>query len=307
MKKINYYYARGVGKFLNMTEYIMKAIVPTKSKGLVKKLNVKYGPNKGQVYDVFYTPSTSSKRRPIFFYIHGGGFVSGTLSLRRPYCCELARQGYFVVNIDYRPAPITHFPHQFDDIFKVIDIIFDRSYEYSLDTSKVVVGGESAGAYFAAYIGAMSKDKSLLLKNSIDFQHINDFNVSATVLINGAYVAEDIVKTKTPFTKTFIKAFLDASSKDLKDSNNFNQKEFCPFNYIDRDFPPSVVLRGKYDVFDKGSVKLLQVLKGKGIQHSVFIAKGFAGLHAVVVAPIFRYSKKALKFTMDKLDEYLKV
>ena len=307
MKKFDYYYARGVGKFLNATECLMKTIVPTKGKGVVKKLNISYGSQKGQVMDIFYTPSTASKKRPIFFYIHGGGFVSGKTLMRRPYCVNLAKQGFFVVNLDYRPAPIAHFPNQFNDIFNVVDYIFDRAYEYNLDTSNIVVGGESAGAYFSVYLSAMVCDKNLIFKNNIDFRHINEFNVSATVLINGAYVAEDIIKTKSPFCKTFIKAFLDLERVDLKDSAKFEQKDFCPFKYIDSNFPPTIVIRGKYDVFDKGSAKIIQVLENKNIKHSVFVAKGFAGLHAVTVAPIFRYSKKAFAFTMDKLKEYLDI
>ena len=42
--------------------------------------------------------------------------------------------------------------------------------EYNLDISRIVIGGESAGAYFSSYIAAMTKDKSLYLQNNIDFR-----------------------------------------------------------------------------------------------------------------------------------------
>lgn len=307
MKKYDYLCARCVGKFLNGTEWLMKTIVPTKSKGLKKQLNISYGAHKNQRMDFFYLPQVSSEKRPIFFYIHGGGFVSGLTSMRRPFCAQMAKQGYFVVNIDYRPAPIIHFPEHFNDIFKAIDFVLDASEEYNLDTSQIVIGGESAGAYFSSYIAAMTKDENLYLQNNIDFRRKNDFNLSAVVLINGAYKSADIIKVKSAFSKTFIKAFFDFDRAGLRDSNILNENKLhCPLNFIESNFPPTIVIRGKYDIFDLGSKSIIEVFEEKNVQHLVFLAKGLAGLHAGTIAMNFRYSKKALKFITEKLKDYIK-
>lgn len=305
MNKYDYFCARCVGKFLNGTEWIMKTLVPTKSKGLAKQLNVSYGAAKNQRLDLFYIPEISDKKRPIFFYIHGGGFVSGITALRRPFCAEMAKQGYFVVNIDYRPAPIIHFPEQFNDIFKAIDFVLDKSEEYNLDTSEIVVGGESAGAYFSSYIAAMTVDKSLYSQNNIDFRRKNEFKLSSVVLINGAFKSVDVLKVKAAFSRTFIKAFYDFKRANLKDKEILNENKLhCPFNFIDSSFPPSIVIRGKYDIFDSGSSKLIEIFEKQNVNHRVFLSKGLAGLHAGTIVMNFRYSKKALKFITEKMIEF---
>lgn len=307
MKKFDYLCARCVGKFLNGTEWLMKTTVPTKSKGLKKQLNISYGEHKNQRMDFFYLPQVSDEKRPIFFYIHGGGFVSGLTSMRRPFCAQMAKQGYFVVNIDYRPAPLIHFPEHFNDIFKAVDFVLERGEEYNLDISRIVIGGESAGAYFSSYIAAMTKDKSLYLQNNIDFRWKNEFNLSAVVLINGAYKSADIIKVKSAFSKTFIKAFFDFNRAGLRDSNILNENKLhCPLNFIDSNFPPTVVIRGKYDIFDLGSKSIIEVFEKQNVKHSVFLAKGMAGLHAGTIAMNFKYSKKALQFITEKLNGFIK-
>lgn len=305
MNKFDYYYARGVSKFLNATELMVKCFVPTKSKGLTSELDIPYGDDKNQRLDIFYDAHCGTGKRPIYFYIHGGGFISGKRCLRRPYCCNMARQGFFVVNIDYRPSPKVHFPDTFNDIFKAIDYVLEKSKEYNLDLDNIVIGGESAGAYFSTYITLMTLDKSLYEQFSIDFQHKNDFKINSVVLINGAYYIPDILNATTIFNKAFVKAFFNLTNKDLKNEQILNKKEYCPMNYIGSDFPYTIVIKGKYDVFKSGSDMAIRVFDSKGVKYSTFTAKGFVGLHAVSIAPICKNARDMQNFTALKLKENL--
>lgn len=304
MKKSDYHYACGVGKLLNAVEYMLKAIVPNNAKQLITKFDVPYGKTKQQKLDLIYSKTASSKKKPIFFYIHGGGFISGTTSLRRPYCCRMAKAGYFVVNIGYRVAPEKQFPNQFYDILEAIDFVIDRCYEYNLDPNKIVIGGESAGAYLSCYIAEMTKKKELYEQFSIDFRHKNDFDVKAAVLINGAYSAE-IARTKSPFVKTFIKSFFDLTNDDLKRDEIIFKKEFCPLLQMDSNFPHTIVVQGKHDIFGTGTKKLLHSLEDNGIKHYLYTTKGLSGLHAFAIAPIFKDAAKSQDFTIQSLDEIL--
>ena len=93
MKKFDYYYACAVGKMLTASEFLLKAVTPVNAKGLSKEYGVAYGNNKSQKIDIFYPRVTDTSKRPIMFYIHGGGFISGTTALRRTYCSTMAKQG----------------------------------------------------------------------------------------------------------------------------------------------------------------------------------------------------------------------
>lgn len=305
MEKFDYFYSLCVGKFLNGTEWLLKAFVPTHTKGVNKKLNINYGDHKNQRLDIFYSQNPSQNKKPIFFYIHGGGFVSGKIELRRNYCCRLAREGFFVVNLDYRPAPKVQFRDAFSDIFKAIDFVFDSSEKYNLDTNKIVVGGESAGAYFSTYIAAMTKQKQLYEQFNADFRHKNDFLVDSLVLINGAYNIEDIVKAKAPFKKTFVKAFFNLTNNDLKCKDIAQKKQFSPLNYIESNFPKSVVIQGKYDVFGMGTKSLIKTFDEKSVDYSLLVAKGIAGCHAVSIVPVSKNAICVQKQTIKIIKDFL--
>lgn len=292
MKKFDYYYALGVGKFLNGTEWLVKAFFPSNYKEVDKQLNLRYGKAKNQRLDIFYAAGSENVKKPIFFYIHGGGFVSGKTALRRNYCCKMAREGFFVVNIDYRTAPKVQFKDSFYDIFNAIDYVLSKSDKYNLDAQKIVVGGESAGAYFSAYIAAMTKQKELYDNFNIDFQRKNDFEVKSLVLINGAYDIANTLKAKAPFTKTFMKAFANLQSAELKDISIIQRREFSPLSYVTNDFPKAVVVQGEHDVFGHGTQLLLKVFDEVGVDYSLIVAKGIAGCHAACIIPI---SKEAVR------------
>mgnify|MGYP000127633326 FL=1 len=45
-----------------------------------------------------------SKTTPVYIDIHGGGFVYGYKDLNRNFCTNLAKQGFAVFSISYRPC-----------------------------------------------------------------------------------------------------------------------------------------------------------------------------------------------------------
>ena len=303
MDKRDYNYALVVNKFQNGLEYLANGIVHIPSKDLNKKLNIKYGEEKGQRYDLIYPQS--KEKLPIMFYIHGEGFVSGTLALRRPYCYSLAKEGFFVVNIDYRLAPKTQFPEQFNDIFKVIEMIYDKAEEYNIDTSRVAVAGESAGGYFANYLGVLSKKKELFEKLNIKFKYIEEFDVKSTLLINGIYEIKNVSAIKALNCQTFIKSFYNLSREEFKKINEINNDLFSSCTYLDSTYPPSIVLRGNHDVYDDASKQITELFDEKKVEYSTYCTKGLSGLHGFVIAPINKEGKRAFKYTTENLKRYL--
>ena len=85
------------------------------------------------------------------------------------------------------------------------------------------------------------------------------------------------------------------------------KQDFSPLSYIKNDYPPAVVIRGKYDAFDVGTKTLINVLDSAGAEYSLYRTKGIAGLHAVSIIPISRDAVRAQKFTIDKVKEYLNI
>jgi len=108
-----------------------------------------------------YAPSRD--RLPTLLYLHGGGFVVGSVDTHDALCRQLsARSGAAVVSLDYRLAPEHRFPTAADDAWAALRwLASDRSL--GLDGARLAVGGDSAGGTLAAVAALHARDEGLPL------------------------------------------------------------------------------------------------------------------------------------------------
>jgi acetyl esterase len=97
----------------------------------------------------------SSDPRPTLLYLHGGGFVYGGFEAYDAVCRYLAEQaGVQVVLVDYRLAPEHVFPAAHDDAVAAYDALVADADDLCVDTTRLAVGGDSAGGNLAADVAA---------------------------------------------------------------------------------------------------------------------------------------------------------
>jgi acetyl esterase len=105
-----------------------------------------------------YRPSESGML-PVLVYLHGGGYVLGSLDTHDRVMRLLAlKSGAAVLGVDYRLAPEHRFPAQLDETAAVLDWIDAHGASLALDRRRVALGGDSAGAHLA--LGAALQRKS---------------------------------------------------------------------------------------------------------------------------------------------------
>ena len=91
-------------------------------------------------------------RLPILLYLHGGGYVLGSIETHNRIMRELSfRSGCVVIGIDYSLSPEQKFPVALDEISCVLKWLNKRPSSnkkspYFFDTDKIVIGGDSSGA-----------------------------------------------------------------------------------------------------------------------------------------------------------------
>jgi acetyl esterase len=104
-----------------------------------------------------YAPSTEPL--PALLYLHGGGFVIGSLDTHDSLCRQLAlRSGCAVVALDYRLAPEHPFPAAWDDAAAALQALRHAPATYGIDRL-VGVGGDSAGGTLAAATALLARDR----------------------------------------------------------------------------------------------------------------------------------------------------
>ena len=79
----------------------------------------------GNMYHLLdvYVPDDAGTKLPVIIDVHGGGWMYGTKEINKCYCHHLARQGFIVVNINYRLAGKVLFKDQIRDIFSAFQWI----------------------------------------------------------------------------------------------------------------------------------------------------------------------------------------
>jgi acetyl esterase/lipase len=96
---------------------------------------------------------------PALLYIHGGGFVVGSISSEQDNAAALASVLDIVVaSVEYRLAPEHPFPAGLQDCFAALNWLSQHADELGVDPSRVGVYGQSAGGGLAAALALFCRD-----------------------------------------------------------------------------------------------------------------------------------------------------
>ncbi|MBC7414159.1 MAG: alpha/beta hydrolase [Herminiimonas sp.] len=107
-----------------------------------------------------YRPAATSAEAvlPCLVFMHGGGWMLGSLDSHDALCCHLAKQAHCcVIAIDYRLAPESPFPAGLDDCVAGYRTIVGAAAALKIDPGRIAVGGDSAGGNFAAVLALMGR------------------------------------------------------------------------------------------------------------------------------------------------------
>lgn len=101
---------------------------------------------------------------PVLLYLHGGGFVIGSLETHDSICRQLAlRSGAAVVALEYRLAPEHRFPVAVNDAWCGLTWLEQQGDAIGVDSRRLAVGGDSAGGTLAAVCAILGRDHGLPL------------------------------------------------------------------------------------------------------------------------------------------------
>lgn len=119
---------------------------------------------------VVYQPPEASEPLPCILHMHGGGYVGGSANRLEPLHRLLVEAlNCVLVSVDYRLAPEHPFPAAIDDCYASLAWVFANARELGVDTARVGVMGESAGAGLAASLALMARDRG---EYELAFQHL---------------------------------------------------------------------------------------------------------------------------------------
>jgi len=96
---------------------------------------------------------------PGLVYIHGGGWVLGSIRVYDGVCRRLAHYGRFpIVSVEYRLAPEDKFPVPFEDCFAALNWVAEHGAELGIDGGRLAVAGDSAGGNLSLAVAMAARD-----------------------------------------------------------------------------------------------------------------------------------------------------
>ncbi|MDR3263829.1 MAG: alpha/beta hydrolase [Clostridiales bacterium] len=303
--KLSLYYIRLKDKTLNIS--LRPVVAAAMSKG-VKVHKVVYGEPKSKLTasELF---TDKSAKKPVLIYIHGGGWVQGSNTIRNPYCSRIADLGFYVLNINYELAPDAPHPAQVRNIFRAVSYVFEKKDEYNLDTDSIFFGGDSAGAHLAALAAGVTVNQRLYDGFEIDFAQKDVFKVKGLIMICGVFEFVSCRHSDFPNMFLYLKAYSGYDVRELENENGFLErqdiKDMCPVTLVNPEYPPCIVLSGEKDPLRFSSDVFCDTLQNNGVKTAAFRGTGRYSLHCFPLYDGNENGKKAMKEVYAFLHEIL--
>ncbi len=106
------------------------------------------------------SPASVTDSAPCLIYIHGGGFVLPAAGYHYKNAMRYAKSvGCKVFFINYRLAPAHAHPVFFEDCYFAMRWIYDNAERLGIDSSRIGIGGDSAGATLAVGVCMMARER----------------------------------------------------------------------------------------------------------------------------------------------------
>lgn len=129
----------------------------------IHPIEVSYGPQDRQRFDVYAPPEPSKIAAPVIFWVHGGGWHWGDKSefgVIRQKVARWVPKGFVVITVNYRLLPNTPPLEQAQDIASALHEAQKQASQWGASPQHFILMGHSAGAHLLALLNAQ---KSLLV------------------------------------------------------------------------------------------------------------------------------------------------
>jgi len=110
--------------------------------------------------DIYKRRDTTGPQ-PTVVYMHGGFWAAGTKEGSVMSLMPWLEMGWNVVNVEYRLARVALAPAAVEDCLCALRFINNQAKTYDIDTSRIILTGESAGGHLALTTGIIRETAGL--------------------------------------------------------------------------------------------------------------------------------------------------
>jgi acetyl esterase len=123
-----------------------------------QRLGIRYHPGDRDAFLDIYTPHGVTDRLPTIVWTHGGAWLSGARRDYAGYFRRLAAAGFTVAAPGYSLAPDHRYPRALHQLNDAHAHLLAHAAEFNVDTDRIVLAGDSAGAQLSAQLATAVTD-----------------------------------------------------------------------------------------------------------------------------------------------------
>lgn len=212
---------------------------------------------------IYRPQNTENEILPALIYFHGGGFVLGGIKSHDKMLAQLCSQSKIVIiSVAYRLAPETMFPGAVEDAQESTDWIAKNAIHLNIDSTKIAIGGDSAGANLATVYCHLNRERR-------DFTPYFQILIYPSIIGNDTSVSRKLFSENLLLTKEVLKWF----HQQYIGKNQENDPRFNVMNSTDfSNLPPAYILTGGFDPLrDEGQLYARKLAEsGVPVKHSCY-------------------------------------
>lgn len=181
---------------------LFKLLVPPVPKNVQVKDYETTGIDGNKILLRWYEREGTPKGGPAVLYLHGGGYIAGTVSLvDGGVAAYVDATGVPFLSVEYRLAPETEYPGNVADAHAGLLWLHEHASELGIDDQRLAVMGESAGGGLAAALTHYNIEKKgpAIAKQILIYPMLDDRNLGEHPHI-GEFAIWTPVDNKTGWT-----------------------------------------------------------------------------------------------------------
>jgi len=227
-------------------------------------------PDAPTAYLDIYTPDgTGAKPRPMILWVHGGGFISGSAATIADYAILLAHAGYTVASLDYSLAPGSRYPVPMLQDNAALRYLRSNASRLGGDPTRIVLGGDSAGAQITSQLAAVQTDPALARSMGLTAA-VPPAALRGVVLFCGIYDMSTVGGSGFPAMRTYLWAY--TGTRDWTSYPEINQ--MSTVLHITAQYPPTFLSDGDADPFRFQEAELASALKRSAVPLTTLLWNG---------------------------------
>ena len=239
----------------------------TSNKDAITFLDVPYGNDPQQKYDIFLPENASINSTKVLIYIHGGGWTNGDKANAKKLISHLinSNPGFAIVSMNYRLAKTNKptkpaFPDQFLDVGLTIDHIKSSQNKYNIKPEFGLIGTSAGG-----HLGLM-----------YDYVYDKKNEVKFVCSIAGPTDLTDNFFIKNPNFKVYSSSLIDTFEYK---KNTDLIKVISPVFYASNTSSPTLLIYGDKDqtVPLSNGKHLNKVLNDLSVENKLIVYNGGHG------------------------------